>query len=111
MSRLELLRGRGFRDEKHLKEFLDNCADESWKAELVEYFGLEEKTSKAKGKKSEEKVEDADVSTNSDDKNTEEENSDNTTDETNVDGDITLDTNEDSDDIKEGSEDNNEEEK
>lgn len=98
MSRLELLRGRGFRDEKHLKEFLDNCTDKSWKAELVEYFGLEEKTPRAKGKKSEEK-------------NTEEENSDNTTDETNVDGDITPDTNEDSDDIKEGSKDNNEEEK
>ena len=52
MTREELLNGRGFRDEKHLNEFLDNCKDETWKQELIEYFGTDTKT-----KKSEEKVE------------------------------------------------------
>lgn len=54
MSREELLRSRGFRDEKHLKEFLDNCADETWKQELIEYFGETPKANKKSNKKSKE---------------------------------------------------------
>ncbi len=48
MSRLELLNSRGFRDEKHLEEFLKNCKDESWKKELIEYFGVDTKPKKSK---------------------------------------------------------------
>ena len=52
MSRLELLNSRGFKDEKHLSEFLKNCADETWKKELIDFFGeAEEKPKKSKGKK------------------------------------------------------------
>ena len=52
MSRLELLNSRGFKDEKHLSEFLKNCADETWKKELMDFFGeAEEKPKKSKGKK------------------------------------------------------------
>ena len=54
MSRLELLNSRGFKDEKHLSEFLKNCADETWKKELMDFFGkkeVEEKPKKSKGKK------------------------------------------------------------
>ena len=52
MSRLELLNSRGFKDEKHLSEFLKNCADETWKKELMDFFGKdEEKPKKSKGKK------------------------------------------------------------
>ena len=52
MSRLELLNSRGFKDEKHLTEFLKNCADETWKKELMDFFGeAEEKPKKSKGKK------------------------------------------------------------
>lgn len=54
MSRLELLNSRGFKDEKHLSEFLKNCADETWKKELIDFFGekeVEEKPKKSKGKK------------------------------------------------------------
>ena len=52
MSRLELLNSRGFKDEKHLSEFLKNCADETWKKELIDFFGKnEEKPKKSKGKK------------------------------------------------------------
>ena len=54
MSREELLKSRGFRDEKHLAEFLDNCADESWKQELIEYFGEKPKSNKKSNKKSKE---------------------------------------------------------
>ena len=54
MSREELLRSRGFRDEKHLAEFLDKCADESWKQELIEYFGEKPKSNKKSNKKSKE---------------------------------------------------------
>ena len=54
MSREELLKSRGFRDEKHLKEFLDNCADETWKQELIEYFGETPKSNKKSNKKSKE---------------------------------------------------------
>ena len=54
MSREELLKSRGFRDEKHLKEFLDNCADETWKQELIEYFGETPKANKKSNKKSKE---------------------------------------------------------
>lgn len=54
MSREELLKSRGFRDEKHLKEFLDNCADETWKQELIEYFGETPKVNKKSNKKSKE---------------------------------------------------------
>ena len=53
MSREELLRSRGFRDEKHLSEFLDKCMDETWKQELIEYFGEKPKANK-KSKKVEE---------------------------------------------------------
>lgn len=53
MSREELLRSRGFRDEKHLSEFLDECMDETWKQELIEYFGEKPKANK-KSKKVEE---------------------------------------------------------
>ena len=54
MSREELLKSRGFRDEKHLSEFLDNCADETWKQELIEYFGEKPKANKKSNKKSKE---------------------------------------------------------
>ena len=54
MSREELLKSRGFRDEKHLSEFLDNCADETWKQELIEYFGEKPKSNKKSNKKSKE---------------------------------------------------------
>lgn len=54
MSREELLKSRGFRDEKHLAEFLDKCADETWKQELIEYFGETPKTNKKSNKKSKE---------------------------------------------------------
>ena len=53
MSREELLRSRGFRDEKHLSEFVDECMDETWKQELIEYFGEKPKANK-KSKKVEE---------------------------------------------------------
>lgn len=57
MSRLELLNSRGFKDEKHLSEFLKNCADETWKKELIDFFGeTEEKPKKSKGKKEVEEV-------------------------------------------------------
>ena len=57
MSRLELLNSRGFKDEKHLSEFLKNCADETWKKELMDFFGeAEEKPKKSKGKKEVEEV-------------------------------------------------------
>lgn len=54
MSREELLKSRGFRDEKHLAEFLDKCADETWKQELIEYFGEKPKSNKKSNKKSKE---------------------------------------------------------
>ena len=57
MSRLELLNSRGFKDEKHLTEFLKNCADETWKKELMDFFGeTEEKPKKSRGKKEVEEV-------------------------------------------------------
>lgn len=57
MSRLELLNSRGFKDEKHLTEFLKNCKDETWKKELMDFFGeTEEKPKKSKGKKEVEEV-------------------------------------------------------
>ena len=57
MSRLELLNSRGFKDEKHLTEFLKNCADETWKKELMDFFGeAEEKPKKSRGKKEVEEV-------------------------------------------------------
>ena len=54
MSREELLKSRGFRDEKHLAEFLDTCVDETWKQELIEYFGEKPKSNKKSNKKSKE---------------------------------------------------------
>ena len=54
MSREELLKSRGFKDEKHLTEFLDKCADETWKQELIEYFGEKPKLNKKSNKKSKE---------------------------------------------------------
>ena len=58
MTREELLKSRGFRDEKHLTEFLDNCADKTWKQDLIEYFGIDTKTKKSneKSEEVEEKV-------------------------------------------------------
>ena len=57
MSRLELLNSRGFKDEKHLTEFLKNCEDETWKKELMDFFGeAEEKPKKSRGKKEVEEV-------------------------------------------------------
>ena len=57
MSRLELLNSRGFKDEQHLSEFLKNCADETWKKELMDFFGeAEEKPKKSRGKKEVEEV-------------------------------------------------------
>ena len=57
MSRLELLNSRGFKDEKHLSEFLKNCEDETWKKELMDFFGeAEEKPKKSRGKKEVEEV-------------------------------------------------------
>ena len=57
MSRLELLNSRGFKDEKHLSEFLKNCPDETWKKELMDFFGeTEEKPKKSKSKKEVEEV-------------------------------------------------------
>ena len=61
MSREELLKSRGFRDEKHLAEFLDNCADETWKQELIEYFGETPKSNKKSNKKSKEVEEAKDI--------------------------------------------------
>lgn len=46
MNRLELLNSRGFKDEKHLAEFLENCKDEGWKQDLIAYFGDEPKLNK-----------------------------------------------------------------
>ena len=54
MSREELLKSRGFKDEKHLTEFLDKCADETWKQELIEYFGETPKSNKKSNKKTKE---------------------------------------------------------
>ena len=54
MNREELLKSRGFKDEKHLTEFLDKCADETWKQELIEYFGETPKSNKKSNKKSKE---------------------------------------------------------
>ena len=59
MSREDLLKSRGFRDEKHLQEFLESCNDESWKQELIEYFGEEPKSNKKSNKKSKEVIEEA----------------------------------------------------
>ena len=55
MSRLELLNSRGFKDEKHLTEFLKNCADETWKKELMDFFGETEEKPKKKDKKDKKK--------------------------------------------------------
>ena len=54
MSREELLKSRWFRDEKHLDEFLDKCADETWKQDLIVYFGEKPKSNKKSNKKSKE---------------------------------------------------------
>ena len=61
MSREELLRSRGFKDEKHLSEFLDKCMDETWKQELIEYFGEKPKDTKKSNKKSKEVEEAEDI--------------------------------------------------
>lgn len=42
MSRKEMLESRGFTDEKHLKSWLKECQDESWKKEVIAYFGIKE---------------------------------------------------------------------
>ena len=57
MSREELLKSRGFRDEEHLAEFLDKCVDESWKKELTEYFGETPKSNKKSNNKKSKEVE------------------------------------------------------
>lgn len=53
MTREELLLSRGFRTEKELETFLENCEDESWKKELIEFYG--EKPKKSDKKSSEKK--------------------------------------------------------
>ena len=53
MTREELLLSRGFRTEKELETFLKNCKDESWKKELIEFYG--EKPKKSDKKSSEKK--------------------------------------------------------
>ena len=53
MTREELLLRRGFRPEKDLETFLENCKDESWKKELIEFYG--EKPKKSDKKSSEKK--------------------------------------------------------
>ena len=53
MTREELLLSRGFRTEKELETFLKNCKDESWKKELIEFYG--EKPKKSNKKSSEKK--------------------------------------------------------
>lgn len=50
MTRLELLNSRGFRDEKHLAEFLETCNDEGWKADLIKYFGSDSDDTKTADK-------------------------------------------------------------
>lgn len=57
MSREELLKSRGFRDEEHLAEFLDKCVDESWKKDLIEYFGETPKSNKKSNNKKSKEVE------------------------------------------------------
>ena len=52
MSRKEMLESRGFKDEKHLKSWLKECQDESWKNEVSAYFKI--KDSKAEELKVEE---------------------------------------------------------
>lgn len=42
MSRKEMLESRGFKDEKHLKSWLKECQDESWKNEVSAYFKVKE---------------------------------------------------------------------
>lgn len=42
MSRKEMLESRGFKDEKHLKSWLKECQDESWKNEVSTYFKIKE---------------------------------------------------------------------
>ena len=42
MSRKEMLESRGFKDEKHLKSWLKECQDESWKNEVSNYFKIKE---------------------------------------------------------------------
>ena len=42
MSRKEILESRGFKDEKHLKSWLKECQDESWKNEVSAYFKVKE---------------------------------------------------------------------
>ena len=53
MTREELLLSRGFRTEKELETFLENCKDESWKKELIEFY--DEKPKKSDKKSSEKK--------------------------------------------------------
>ena len=52
MSRKEMLESRGFKDEKHLKSWVKECQDESWKNEVSAYFKI--KDSKAEELKVEE---------------------------------------------------------
>ena len=42
MSRKEMLERRGFKDEKHLKSWLKECQDESWKNEVSAYFKIKD---------------------------------------------------------------------
>jgi hypothetical protein len=51
MTRQELLNSRGFKDEKHLKDFLENCKDAGWKKELIDFYGEEPKEEKTEVKK------------------------------------------------------------
>ena len=62
MSRKEMLESRGFKDEKHLKSWLKECQDESWKNEVSAYFKIKET------KAEEPKVEEPEVKEIEDDK-------------------------------------------
>lgn len=42
VGRDELLKSRGFRDEKHLEQFIEECNDETLIADLTEFYSLKE---------------------------------------------------------------------
>ena len=61
MTREELLLSRGFRTEKELETFLENCKDESWKKELIEFYGEKPKKSDKKSSEKKKKVKETEV--------------------------------------------------
>lgn len=42
MKKKEMLESRGFRDEKHLKSWLEECTDKTLVAEVKAYFEIED---------------------------------------------------------------------